>query len=104
MRQRLIAAGNGCAVFVALLILWQLVIWIFRVQPFMLPTPLAVAKACVHRFPSVMSASEITAGESAAGCLLASLLALWWRFCLPSRAGSGGCFILIQSYFRRCRF
>ena len=73
MRQRLIAAGNGCAVFVALLILWQLVIWIFRVQPYMLPTPLAVAKACVHRFPSVMSASEITAGESAAG-LLASIV------------------------------
>lgn len=73
MRKRLIAAGNALAVFGALLLLWQLVIWIFRVQPFMLPSPWAVAKAVVARFPSLMMSLAITAEESLGG-LLASIL------------------------------
>jgi NitT/TauT family transport system permease protein len=73
LRQNLITAANVVIVFAAMLLLWQLVIWSFRVQPFMLPSPLAVARAFVRRFPAVLSASEITAGESAVG-LLASII------------------------------
>ena len=42
MRNRLAAVANALIVFVALLVLWQLLIWIFQVAPFMLPSPLAV--------------------------------------------------------------
>jgi NitT/TauT family transport system permease protein len=87
VRHNLYTAANVAIVFAALLLLWQMVIWIFRVQPFMLPSPLAVAKAFVRRFPAVVSASEITAGESAAGLLasivvgvLVALLFAQWRW------------------------
>jgi len=73
MRRRLIAAGNALALFGALLFLWQLVIWIFQVQPYMLPSPWLVAKALVKRFPSLMIALSITA-EEAIGGLLASIV------------------------------
>lgn len=73
MRKRLIATGNALAVFGALLLLWQLVIWIFRVQPFMLPSPWLVAEALVRRFPSLMISFAITA-EEAIGGLLASII------------------------------
>ena len=40
MKQRLVTIGNAVAVFAALLLLWQLVLWIFHVPPYMLPLPL----------------------------------------------------------------
>ena len=73
-KQRLVYVANAAAVFAALLILWQVVIWIFRVQPFMLPSPWAVAKAFVDRFAAILTAVEITGEESAAG-LVASIAA-----------------------------
>ncbi len=45
MKQRLITVANALAVFAALLLLWQLVLWIFHVPPYMLPSPSAVARA-----------------------------------------------------------
>ena len=45
--------ANALAVFGALLLLWQLVIWIFHVPPYMLPSPWAVAKAVVEAIPVV---------------------------------------------------
>jgi NitT/TauT family transport system permease protein len=74
MRKRLVAVANALAVFGALLLVWQLVIWIFRVQPFMLPSPWAVAKAVVERFPSLLTSLAIT-GEEALGGLIASTIA-----------------------------
>ena len=73
MKQRLITIGNALAVFAALLLLWQLVIWIFRVPAYMLPSPWAVARASVSRFPSLLASSAITAEESAGG-LAASIV------------------------------
>lgn len=67
MKRRLIVAANALAVFAGLLVLWQLVLWIFRVPPFMLPSPWAVAKAVGARFPSLLTAFEITAEEAAGG-------------------------------------
>jgi NitT/TauT family transport system permease protein len=74
MRKRLFAIANALAVFAALLLVWQLVIWIFRVQPYMLPSPWAVAKAVVKRFPSLLTSLAIT-GEEALGGLIASTIA-----------------------------
>src|SRR5580658_9204821 len=73
MRKRLLAAANAIAVFGALLLIWQLILWIFHVQPFMLPSPWAVAKAVVARFPSLLTSLGITAEESLGG-LIASVL------------------------------
>lgn len=73
MKQRVMTATNALAVFAGLLVLWQLVIWIFRVPPFMLPSPLAVARAVIGRYPSLLDSLAITAEESAGG-LVASII------------------------------
>jgi NitT/TauT family transport system permease protein len=73
MRKRLIATANALFVFGALVLLWQLVIWIFHVQKFMLPPPWAVGKAVVARFPSLLTSLAITAQESLGG-LIASII------------------------------
>jgi NitT/TauT family transport system permease protein len=73
MKKQLIGAANSLAVFAVLLFVWQLVIWIFHVAPYMLPPPWAVAKALVARFPLVVSALAITGGESTVG-LAASII------------------------------
>jgi len=72
MKKHLVALGNAVLVFVALLVLWQLVLSIFRVPRFMLPPPLAVARALIARFPSLLTSFSITA-EEAAGGLVASI-------------------------------
>lgn len=72
MKKHLAALGNALLVFVALLVLWQLVLWIFHVPRFMLPSPFAVARAIVARFPALLASFSITAAEAAGG-LLASI-------------------------------
>jgi len=73
MRQRLRALADALGVFAALLLLWQLILWIFRVPPYMLPSPWAVARAVDARFPSLLAALAITAVESGTG-LVASIV------------------------------
>ena len=73
MKQRLMTVVNALAVFAGLLVLWQLVLWIFKVPSFMLPSPLAVARAVVRRYPSLLNSLAITAEESAGG-LIASIV------------------------------
>lgn len=73
MKQRLITLANAAGVFAALLVLWQLILWIFHVPRYMLPAPWAVALAVGHRFPSLLTSLAITAEESAGG-LIASVL------------------------------
>jgi NitT/TauT family transport system permease protein len=72
MKQRAITVLNALAVFAAMVLLWQMILWIFRVPFFMLPSPWAVVKAVGARFPSLMTALAITAEESAGG-LVASI-------------------------------
>ncbi|HEX4075670.1 MAG TPA: ABC transporter permease [Candidatus Acidoferrales bacterium] len=74
VKRHLITIGNAAGVFVALLVLWQLVLWIFRVPSYMLPSPWAVARAFVDRFSTILVALEIT-GEESAGGLIASIVA-----------------------------
>jgi NitT/TauT family transport system permease protein len=73
MGQRLITVANALAVFLALLLLWELIILVFKVPSFMLPTPRAVAVAVGVRFPSLLTSLLITAEESVGG-LLASVI------------------------------
>jgi NitT/TauT family transport system permease protein len=74
MKRWLLHAANAAGVFVVLLAVWQAIIWILHVAPYMLPAPLAVAKALVARRPLLLNALTITAKEAAGG-LLASMLA-----------------------------
>lgn len=73
MKRRLATIANALAVFAALMMVWQLFIWIFHAAPFMLPPPLAVARATVAKFPLLLQALSITALEAAGG-LLASVV------------------------------
>jgi NitT/TauT family transport system permease protein len=74
MKARLLPLADALAVFLAMLVLWQLVLWIFHVPSYMLPSPWAVARAVVARFPSLVSSLAVTAGEAGGG-LLASIAA-----------------------------
>src|SRR5450432_288717 len=67
MKERLISVTNAVGVFAVLLVIWQGIIWIFHVAPYMLPSPLAVAKAVPAKFPSLLNAFSITALEAAGG-------------------------------------
>ena len=67
MKKRLIDLAHALTVFAALLVLWQGIIWIFGVAPYMLPSPLAVLHAVVARFSSLIHALSITAMEAAGG-------------------------------------
>jgi NitT/TauT family transport system permease protein len=72
MKQRAITVFNALAVFLTFLGLWQLILRLFHVPPFMLPSPLAVARALGARLPSLLNSLAITAEESAGG-LVASI-------------------------------
>jgi NitT/TauT family transport system permease protein len=47
---------SAVAIFGALLVLWQAIIWIFRLPPYLLPSPARVAHAVVNRLPSLVAA------------------------------------------------
>jgi len=73
VKRRLIAALNAIGVFVFLLLLWAALVWLLRIKPFMLPSPLIVARAIASRFHSLLISLLIT-GEAAAGGLIASIV------------------------------
>ena len=73
MKRRLTTAANAAAVLATLLILWQLILVIFNVPPYMLPSPWAVAQSVVARFPTLLTAFAITALEAGGG-LVASII------------------------------
>lgn len=60
-------------IFGGLLLVWQGIIWLFTLQPYLLPSPLRVAQSVVENFSSLMTSLGITAVEAAGG-LAASLI------------------------------
>jgi NitT/TauT family transport system permease protein len=66
-------AVNAVVVLVALLLVWQALIWTLRIPAYMLPSPWAVAHTVKVRFGSLFGSFLITA-LSAAGGLAASLV------------------------------
>lgn len=64
---------NALAVFLVLLTLWQALIWLLHIPPYMLPSPLQVVRAAFVRWSSLVSSFAITA-EAAGGGLLCSVL------------------------------
>jgi NitT/TauT family transport system permease protein len=73
VKKRAITVANALGVFAALLLLWELALWLFHVPSYMLPSPLAVARAVGAKFPSLVGSFVITA-EEAAGGLIVSII------------------------------
>jgi NitT/TauT family transport system permease protein len=73
MKKHVFTLANAVAVFVALLLVWQALVLFLHIPVYMLPTPVAVGKAVVARFPSLMASLAITS-EEAAGGLAASII------------------------------
>lgn len=73
MKRHLTLVLNSVIVLAALLTVWQ-IITMFDVPAYMLPGPLAVARAVVRRFPALVQSLWITAEAATLG-LLASVFA-----------------------------
>jgi NitT/TauT family transport system permease protein len=73
MKRIWINLASSLFIFASLLLVWQGMIWLFTLQPYLLPSPLRVAQAVAENFPSLMTSLGITAVEAAGG-LAASLI------------------------------
>jgi NitT/TauT family transport system permease protein len=71
--QRVSLGLSAVVIFGSLLLLWVVVIHLFHIPPYMLPTPAQVTIAAISRHTSLLTSLEITAA-AAAGGLLASML------------------------------
>jgi len=67
MKQRAITVLNALAVFAGLVLLWQVILWVFHVPPFMLASPRVVVQAIGARYPELLNSLSLTAEESAGG-------------------------------------
>jgi NitT/TauT family transport system permease protein len=67
MKKQILLALNAAAVFLSLLGLWQAVVWLNHLPPYILPGPRLVLLAVRDRYPSLLNSLSITAEEAAAG-------------------------------------
>jgi NitT/TauT family transport system permease protein len=74
VKKHVITVLNAGVVLACMLLLWQVLIWVFAIPKFMLPSPWAVARTVAERYDSLLTSIWIT-GEAAAGGLLASVIA-----------------------------
>jgi len=74
MKRQGLLALNSVVVFVCLLGLWQALVSLNHLPPYILPGPLGVLHALRERYPSLLSSLLITT-EEAAGGLFASIVA-----------------------------
>lgn len=74
MKKRLVSIGSAILIFAGLVAIWRVVILAFGIPPYLLPTPLSVAKVAIEKFPDLW-ASTMISGEAAIGGLLASIFA-----------------------------
>lgn len=74
MKRTAISLLNALSIFAAFLLVWQLIIWIGHVPPFMLPSPSRVGGVIGERFSSLAVSFGITALAASMG-LIASIIA-----------------------------
>ncbi|MCX6607080.1 MAG: ABC transporter permease [Acidobacteria bacterium] len=67
MKRHLLFGLNNLIVLGCLLGLWQLVVSVLHVPAFMLPGPMVVGAAVVHRFPSLVQSLLLTSTAAALG-------------------------------------
>ena len=63
-----------CAVFSVLILLWQLLIWINDIPPYLLPTPYQVLQALLNQSSFLIKHASLTLTEIILGLLLGSIL------------------------------
>ncbi len=73
MKRIAINLGTAVLIFAGLLLVWQGIIWLFAIQPYILPSPSRVAHAVMANFSALMTSLGITAA-AAAGGLAAALV------------------------------
>jgi len=73
MKKYVFTLLNALGVFAGLLLLWQVLDVALQLPAYMLPPPLAVGRAVVARFPSLLASLWITTEEAACG-LAASIV------------------------------
>jgi NitT/TauT family transport system permease protein len=73
MNRKALTALNSLVVLACLLGLWQALVTLNHLPPYILPGPLVVAQALRERFPSLLNSLLITT-EEAAGGLVASIV------------------------------
>lgn len=73
MKRLALTLTTACGIFLALLLIWTGLIHAFAIKPFMLPSPLQVARSGTLRFHSLATSTGITA-LAAVGGLLASIV------------------------------
>jgi len=74
MKGQLTVAFKSLIVLAVLIALWQAIVWLNHLPPYMLPGPRLVVRALIARFPSLAESVWITS-EEALGGLAASIFA-----------------------------
>jgi NitT/TauT family transport system permease protein len=67
MMRRFTTALNTLGVFLFLVLLWQSIVWLFKIPVFVLPAPLDVAREIGSKFVPLVTSLGITAVEACAG-------------------------------------
>jgi NitT/TauT family transport system permease protein len=73
MKKNLANAGQAVVILAGILLVWQGIIWLFGLKPYLFPSPLDVLGAIEARYPELLASLGLTATAAAAG-LLASLI------------------------------
>jgi len=74
MKKNLISAGQALAILAAILVIWQGIVWLFNLKPYIFPSPFDVLKAIEARYPELLASLSLTATAAVSG-LLAALIA-----------------------------
>lgn len=77
---------RGVTIALGLVLLWQLVVWLTAVPPFILPGPLRVAEALTGSWPLLLRHAAVTSTEILLGLLLGTVLGAAAAIALASAA------------------
>jgi NitT/TauT family transport system permease protein len=69
MKKRLLLTMDAGVVFAALLLVWQIAVWVLHIPPYMLPPPVNVERAIAMRLPELWTSFLISAEAAALGLL-----------------------------------
>lgn len=72
------------AAFAASLIIWQAVVWLFDVKPYILPAPTEVFAELIQQLPTLWDAALVTGSEVLLGFLLAAVVSIPLAYLIAS--------------------
>jgi NitT/TauT family transport system permease protein len=103
MGKRLTNFLSTAGVCIGLLAVWRLVIFIFHLPPFLLPSPVSVIQAVFQRFPSLLTSLEITSLAAGGARLASTQVGIFIAIIFAESRWIRRCFFLIPFCFRPCR-